>query len=369
MSEGNYNYKFCPKCGARADSGDAFCVNCGAPLRQPAAQTQTTAQTAARPGNQTSAQTAAQTFTQTAAPKPAEKKCGAKGVVLVIIAAVILWAIFGNGSSNKVYKDYASAGAHVKAQILKHDEILYVSLNTRDYNKFLGGTPIANKILTQAFAYDKSADKGERLGLISWATQVEAYQMPQKDGSDNLNLKIHMRYFLTEDQEKELATAAQRILSSLNLSGKSDYEKVRAIYNYICSHMTYDYARLDDDSDVLKYTAYGAVKRSTAVCSGIADLFYYLANSAGVETHIKTNSVHAWNFVRLGGKYYYLDATWDLGKSEANYDYFLKGSADFQHYGGLQIGLFGNGNLLTDTDKGYTFSSFEYGSPYNDLNI
>ncbi len=353
MSEGNYSYKFCPKCGARANSDSAFCVKCGAPLRPSNTETKTSAQGS---GQAAASQSAA---------KPQQKKGSAKGaIVMIALAALVVWALFSGSTQH--YKDYPSAGAHVLPQMLKHDETLYVSMSTADYNPFLGGQSLADKILTEAERYSGKAAEGERLGLLCWPTQVETYQTGKKGDVYDLNLKIHMQYFLTEAQDKELAASVQSILSGLRLDGLSDYEKVRAIYNYICAHVTYDYDRLEDDSDVLKYTAYAAVKRGTAVCSGVADLFYYLANSAGVETHIKTNTIHAWNFVKLGGKYYYLDATWDLGKNEANYDYFLKGSVDFQHYGGILIGLHGAGNLLTNTDKGYDFSHYEYGSPLND---
>ena len=39
---------------------------------------------------------------------------------------------------------------------------------------------------------------------------------------------------------------------------------------------------------------------------------------------------HSWNIVRLGGNYYYLDATWDAGY--LTYNYFLKCEANFLNH-------------------------------------
>ena len=68
-------------------------------------------------------------------------------------------------------------------------------------------------------------------------------------------------------------------------------------------------------------------------------------------------------FVRKKGLYYYADPTWDLGKSEAEYEYFLKGAADFPaHPGNITFEPLGNQFLLKDTFLDYEFSSFAYGA-------
>ena len=42
-------------------------------------------------------------------------------------------------------------------------------------------------------------------------------------------------YYTTVAQEEELDIAISNLISELNLSGKSDYEKVKVIYDYYCS--------------------------------------------------------------------------------------------------------------------------------------
>ena len=139
-------------------------------------------------------------------------------------------------------------------------------------------------------------------------------------------------WFTTAQQEATLSSYIKgTLLPQLALDGKSTYQKVQAIYDWITRNVRYDYANLGNDSYLLQYTAYAAVINKTAVCNGYASLFYRLANDAGIDCRFITGTAggyHAWNIVRMdNGKYYCLDATWDEGQT--NYRYFLKGTTEF----------------------------------------
>ena len=146
-------------------------------------------------------------------------------------------------------------------------------------------------------------------------------------------------WFTTAAQEAALTNYIRNtILPQLSLGGKTTYQKVQAIYNWITANVKYDYSHLNDPAYRLQYTAYAAAVQKKAVCQGYANLFYRLANDAGVDCRIITGKAyngtqtedHAWNIVRMAdGKYYCLDATWDAGSSPAEYQYFLKGLTNF----------------------------------------
>ncbi len=150
----------------------------------------------------------------------------------------------------------------------------------------------------------------------------------------NCTLTFQFSYYTTAAQEAELTPAVNSLLASLNLSGKSDYEKVRAIYDYLCENITYDYTNLNNEAYTLKYSAYAAMTKGTSVCQGYANLFYRLANAAGLDARIVSGTsrgqAHAWNIVKVDGEYYNLDSTWDAGNR--TYRYFLKGSANFDEH-------------------------------------
>ena len=164
-------------------------------------------------------------------------------------------------------------------------------------------------------------------------------------------------WYTTSQQETQLNSYIKTtILPQLALGGKTTYQKVQAIYNWITKNVRYDYAHLNDSTYKLQYTAYAAAINKTAVCQGYANLFYRLANDAGIDYRIITGTAdggngvwgpHAWNIVKMDdGNYYCLDATWDEGRS--SYSYFLKGTAAF------------NKDHLVDTGEKATYFWSQY---------
>ena len=146
-------------------------------------------------------------------------------------------------------------------------------------------------------------------------------------------------WFTTAAQEAALTNYIRNtILPQLSLGGKTTYQKVQAIYNWITANVKYDYSHMNDPTYWPQYTAYAAAVQKKAVCQGYANLFYRLANDAGIDCRIITGKAyngtqtedHAWNIVRMEDeKYYCLDATWDAGLKPESYEYFLKGLTSF----------------------------------------
>jgi hypothetical protein len=167
-------------------------------------------------------------------------------------------------------------------------------------------------------------------GMLSLSSSDGAYYLE----IDTVTYKYSFGYYTTQEQENTFISTADSVMSSLGLSSmSSDYDKVCAIYSYIADNVTYDKEHLNDPNYMLKQSAYAALINKTAVCQGYASLFYYMANNAGLDCRIiKGDSKnfegnwehHAWNLVKLDGKYYFVDVTWDSGREP--YEYFLEGS-------------------------------------------
>ena len=114
-------------------------------------------------------------------------------------------------------------------------------------------------------------------------------------------------------EEKKLA---QEIINKIITKGMSDYDKVKTIHDYIIVNVDYDYANyLNDTIPSRSYTALGALKYKYAVCAGYAKLFQLMCQLAGLEcTYVTGNTpsgYHAWNQVKIDGKWYNVDTTWD----------------------------------------------------------
>lgn len=138
-------------------------------------------------------------------------------------------------------------------------------------------------------------------------------------------------YYTTAEQEAEVDAAVAQLLKTLNVSGKGNYEKIKAVYDYLCDNVTYDYDNLDNDNYRLKHTAYAALINKTAVCQGYAVLMYRLLLELGVSNRVivgvSSGGDHAWNIAKIGDLYYNLDATWDAGESQ--YSFFLRSRENF----------------------------------------
>ncbi len=137
-----------------------------------------------------------------------------------------------------------------------------------------------------------------------------------------------VNYYTTAAQEREMDQEVSRVLSSLALDGKSQKEKIDAIYNYLIRNVKYvSDAELADESNVIKYSSYAALVRHSAVCQGFAGAFYRLCLESGIDSRIVSSDAmnHTWNIVELDGSYYHLDATWDSYCPDSP-QYYLKGT-------------------------------------------
>lgn len=113
------------------------------------------------------------------------------------------------------------------------------------------------------------------------------------------------------DRYQEATKKLDEIIKSLNLDGKSDYDKFKAVTNWIVSNVRYD----DDNETKYQHDLTGAVLDGLAVCDGYAGTFYYMANAVGLNALFEDgigndNRIrHAWNLVQIDGIYYYADPT------------------------------------------------------------
>lgn len=135
---------------------------------------------------------------------------------------------------------------------------------------------------------------------------------------------------------KNFQEGTTEVLNSLNLDGKSDYEKCLLIEEWVGKHITYK----ENYGNTERYCpAVFAYFSKTGVCAHYADLFYYMANKAGLlaleDSGTLGYSGHAWNLVKIDGMYYYTDPTnfqnftFVNGTAKAE---FLYGSDDFSFH-------------------------------------
>jgi hypothetical protein len=142
---------------------------------------------------------------------------------------------------------------------------------------------------------------------------------------------IAPNYKYTRQTAKENATAVKKYLQAFEPAmEKSDLEKEIFVHDYCLNNFCYDYTFGDYSFSVL-----GPVFNKTAVCEGIAKFVKLALDYLGVKSLVVSGKAknpaqessmegHAWNIVRIDGKLYHLDVTFDMTiKNKVNrYDYF-----------------------------------------------
>ena len=105
----------------------------------------------------------------------------------------------------------------------------------------------------------------------------------------------------------------------------SNVDKVMAVHDYLIDHIEYAYSHI-------VRRAYGALIEGKAVCQGYAQSFQKILSNLNIEGHTvigwnisEKPVLHEWNRVKLDGKWYYIDLTWDDTPwvSHRNYKHFL----------------------------------------------
>ena len=112
-------------------------------------------------------------------------------------------------------------------------------------------------------------------------------------------------------------------------ASESRYDTVKAIHDYICDTMTYDYSEFTGEAACAAPLFGGGNKGYRYVCEGYAKSFKVLCNQFAIPAVVMGSTSHAWNDVQMeDGRYYAVDCTWDDSgdTTPPAYTYFLIGS-------------------------------------------
>ncbi|MBU5439671.1 hypothetical protein KQI42_16775 [Tissierella sp. MSJ-40] len=134
------------------------------------------------------------------------------------------------------------------------------------------------------------------------------------------------------NHQEEIRKARDKFISEYINSSMTDYEKVKAVHDYIVNNAKYD-KRLFETGEVPpeSYVPYGVLVLGVGVCEGYAKAMKYLLDEVQVKSLVVVGKSkgqnHAWNIVEIEGEHYHVDPTWDDpitddGSNILSYDYF-----------------------------------------------
>lgn len=220
------------------------------------------------------------------------------------------------------------------------ESISYKQLKNKGVEIQLDGKPLPDKIV-----YTPGEHTFTILAGKNQYTQKAGVSYSVKDALINKDARGYAQ------DGKKVFDAAFAAVNQVIRDGMSEEEKVKAIHDYLIYGANYVNNGDYQNAENWAYGAGGVLLHKEGVCQSYAIAFYMMAISAGLDCKYVRGTAdgggHAWNQVKVGGKWYYIDCTWDdpVGGGYENYDYYLTEKLWSDHTANEIKDLAGDGKL------------------------
>ena len=198
-----------------------------------------------------------------------------------------------------------------------HQEYYFKQLTEEEqrvYRELLKGIRAREKEFYLTLSDDDSIDRSYHAVLkdhpeIFWVHNRE--KIYKTTYSDSDYCVFTPGYTYTDSEIDEIQTAMEQSFQEVRAlipEDAGDYEKVRIVYTYVIDHTQYQTG--EDDQSIA-----GVFWKKSAVCAGYAGAVQYLLERLDIPCIYVDGSTkgstegHAWDIVKIGQEYYYVDAT------------------------------------------------------------
>lgn len=198
-----------------------------------------------------------------------------------------------------------------------HQEYYFKQLTEEEqrvYRELLKGIRAREKEFCLTISDDDSIDRSYHAVLkdhpeIFWVHNRE--KIYKTTYSDSDYCVFTPGYTYTDSEIDEIQTAMEQSFQEVRAlipEDAGDYEKVRIVYTYVIDHTQYQTG--EDDQSIA-----GVFWKKSAVCAGYAGAVQYLLERLDIPCIYVDGSTkgstegHAWDIVKIGQEYYYVDAT------------------------------------------------------------
>lgn len=239
-----------------------------------------------------------------------------------------------DGAAAEYFTSVSNAAALVRQQMVARNETIRFSYKATfsDFKEQSG--VLMSEVFAEAMVHTGAATEGDYLAFQIGGAYMDI-EAEYIGTTYYMDVVFYISYYTTADEESDMDQMVDVVMDLLAFT-KADTpcKKALTIYAFICEYVEYDHEHKNDDTYLPQFTAYGALINQKAVCQGYAVLFYRLALEAGLDVRVIAGDAgggHAWNIIKIGDRYYNLDATWDdeLWDGSDLPGYFLTGTDTF----------------------------------------
>ncbi len=161
----------------------------------------------------------------------------------------------------------------------------------------------------EAFMYNKNLRYINNIAIICKRSNGELYvNQTYIDIIRNINDNKYINEYILQE--------AKRVVDDVTTSDMADYQKAKALHDWICKKVSYDYADVDATKNHVDSSIF---LNDTTVCEGYAFGYALLLQAADIKAYVLDGPGHAWNIVKLGDYYFHIDVCHDDGTG-SNFD-------------------------------------------------
>lgn len=221
-----------------------------------------------------------------------------------------------------------------------------------------------NLTTSDSAAIVKIISSVSNIGSYNWACPLSSNASFTTNGTkiEYINLTYSNTASDYSNKVKTFEAKLKSITSSTITSGMTDFQKVKALHDYIMTNTTYE-------TGINNHTAYNCLINKKAVCQGYTTAFYELCKYNNIQCVIVVSESmnHAWNKVQISGSWYNVDCTWDSSRYHSGTTtspYFLKSDGAFSDHTNYRGALYDSVPAASNTK----YNSYKWGK-LGDINF
>ncbi len=129
-----------------------------------------------------------------------------------------------------------------------------------------------------------------------------------------INIKVQKLY--NDSTINILNKKIDTVYNELITDNMTDYDKIKAIHDYIIDNSVYDEQRAnnlynDYQGEFSSNIATGPLLQDHGICSGYTDAMKLFLDKMNIPNYKISSENHIWNLVYINNKWLHLDLTWD----------------------------------------------------------
>lgn len=217
----------------------------------------------------------------------------------------------------------------------------------------------------------KNGVKIKKTGNKIVILKSETYQSNVEIYEGRANSSQALEYYLEPDSFVDSDNSAiKKKALEITKGITDDYEKVKAVHDWIAENIWYDYDGLYQKSEI-EYIASEVLVSKKSVCQGFADLAAAFLRSLGIPTKVTngyamgvgtsevwTNDIltsnqsnHAWNESYVNGRWVIYDCTWDSDNKYINGEFSKDTGCTGHCYFDLTLERFSSTHFIMDKEE------------------